>query len=54
MIARYAWVLLGLGLAACDTAEELGGPAPPPDALRFVDLDVGYLHACALTAGGSV
>ena len=49
--------LLGLAVAAlaaasCDDSGELLGPKPPAGALRFVDLDVGYLHACGLTAGG--
>lgn len=41
-------------VVACDEDLELLGPAPPPGALRFVDLDVGYLHACGLRASGSV
>ena len=52
--ARPALIALcaALAVAACADEAELAGPAPPGGALRFVALDAGYFHACALSRGG--
>lgn len=39
--------------ASCD-GDDPAGPTPPASALRYSDIDAGYVHTCGLTAGGAV
>ena len=53
-VIRLPFIALALLVAsACSDDEGPAGPTPPPSALRFQNLDVGYFSACGLTRAGA-